>query len=122
MIDYVSHQEVITYQKSAQVLLISVNNVPSAKGILTGKIFEYLQAGRPILAIAPIDGDLAEIINATNSGVIVGFNDFIELKKSILTFYDAYKKDTLVVKSKKTEQYHRKELTAQLTQVIKRLK
>jgi glycosyltransferase involved in cell wall biosynthesis len=31
-IDYVTHNEVISHQKSAQVLLLLINNVPSAKG------------------------------------------------------------------------------------------
>ncbi len=118
-IDYLPHKEVITYQKSAQVLLITVNNVPSAKGIITGKIFEYLQAQRPILAIAPTDGDLAEIIQSTNSGTTVGFKDKANLKKSILEFYNAYKNDNLAINSKGVEQYHRKELTAQLAKIIK---
>jgi len=122
MIDYLPHQEVITYQKSAQVLLIAVNNVPSAKGILTGKIFEYLQAQRPILAIGPTDGDLAEIITTTNSGVVIDFNDTVELKNTIFKFYNVYKNDTLAVESKEIEKYHRKNLTSQLAQIIKKCK
>ena len=62
------------------MLLLAVNNVKSAKGIITGKIFEYLQAKRPILAIGPVDGDLAEIINDTNSGVVIDFKDVETLK------------------------------------------
>ena len=61
-INYVPHKEVQQYQRNSQVLLLAVNNVPSAKGIITGKIFEYLQAKRPILAIGPEDGDLAVIL------------------------------------------------------------
>ena len=38
-IDYLPHQEVLRHQSSAQVLLLAVNKVPSAKGIITGKIF-----------------------------------------------------------------------------------
>ena len=73
IIDYVSHNKVIEFQKKSQVLLLIVNNVPSAKSIITGKIFEYLMVKRPILAIAPTNGDLAEIIEQTNSGVVVEF-------------------------------------------------
>ena len=41
-IDYLPHNKVLDYQKSAQILLLAVNNVPASKGIITGKIFEYL--------------------------------------------------------------------------------
>ena len=54
-IDYVPHNKVQQYQRNSQVLLLAINKVPSAKGIITGKIFEYLQAKRPILAIGTED-------------------------------------------------------------------
>ena len=117
--DYLAHHEVLQHQKSAQVLLLSVNNVPSAKGIITGKLFEYLQANRPILAIAPTNGDLAEIIKYTNSGITIDFEDEIKLKNEILILYANFKNNTLKVDSKNINKYHRKELTKQLANIIK---
>ncbi len=120
-ITYVPHLEVIAYQKITQVLLLAVNNVPSAKGIITGKIFEYLQAKRPIIAIAPLNGDLAEIINKTNAGFVVEFEDKENLKKTILDLYKKYKDGELKIVSKNIDQYHRKELTQRLTKIIKNI-
>ena len=119
--EYLPHNEVLQHQNSAQVLLLAVNNVPSSKGIITGKIFEYLQAKRPILAIAPTDGDLAEIINTTNSGVVVDFSDKETLKKSILKYYQGFKEGNLKIQSKNIDQFHRKNLTKQLVEIIKSL-
>jgi len=121
IIDYLPHREVLQVQKSSQILLLVVNNVPSAKGIITGKIFEYLQAKRPILAIGPEDGDLAKIIDETNSGKIIGFDERELLKSIILDFYDNYKNDDLKVNSDNIEKYHRKNLTKHLSQIIKNL-
>lgn len=121
MIDYLPHNKVQEHQKSSQVLLLAINNVPSAKGIITGKIFEYLNAKRPILVIGPIDGDLAKIINETNSGVIIDFEDAISLKSTILEFYNQYKKGKLEVQSKNISQYHRRNLTEKLSQIIKKI-
>ena len=121
-INYMPHHEVMDHQEAAQVLLLAVNNVPSAKGIITGKIFEYLQAKRPILAIAPLDGDLAEIINNTNSGIVVDFDDKEKFKNIILDFYKKYKQNELNIDSKNIIQYHRKNLTKQLAEMIKNLK
>ena len=120
-IPYLPHKEVVIFQQSAQILLLAVNKVPSADGIITGKVFEYLQANRPILAIAPPEGDLAEIINNTKAGRVVGFEDEETLKKDILEMYKAYKKYKLVVNSKSIEQYHRKNLTGDLADVIKKI-
>ena len=121
IIDYLPHNEVKVYQQKAQLLLLSVNNVPSAKGIITGKIFEYLQAKRPILAIGPENGDLSEIINNTNAGVIVDFKNKERLKLEVLNFYAKYKNESLHVKSKNIDKYHRKNLTKELSEVIKNI-
>jgi len=120
-ISYLPHHKVLKHQRSSQVLLLAVNNVPSAKGIITGKIFEYLQSERPILAIAPKDGDVAEIIEITNSGLVIDFNDIENLKKAIVDYYHKFKAGNLKVASKNIDQYHRKNLTKNLADVIKGL-
>ena len=120
-IPYLDHKEVRKYQASSQVLLLSINHVPSAKGIITGKIFEYLQAKRPILGIGPEDGDAAAILKKTNAGNIVGFNNKIELKAAVLKLYKDFKEERLFVKSINIEQFHRKNITRQLAQVIKKV-
>ena len=120
-IPYLDHKEVRKYQASSQVLLLSINQVPNAKGIITGKIFEYLQAKRPILGIGPEDGDAAAILKKTNAGNIVGFNNKIELKAAVLKLYKDFKEERLFVKSINIEQFHRKNITRQLAQVIKKV-
>lgn len=121
IINYLSHKEVIQFQKKAQVLLLVVNDVPSAKGIITGKIFEYLMAKRPILAIAPTRGDLAEILNSTNAGVTIDFEDREQLKTNIVNLYSQFKKGELEVDSKNIEQFHRKQLTKKVAEIINRI-
>jgi glycosyltransferase involved in cell wall biosynthesis len=121
VIDYVTHDKVMEFQKKSQVLLLIVNNVPSANGIITGKIFEYLVAKRPILAIAPLNGDLAEIISETNSGLVVDFEDKHALKIAILDLYTKFKQGNLTVESKNIGQFHRKELTRKVSELINKI-
>ena len=116
---YVSHQKAIEYQKKAQVLLLLIPNVEKAEGILTGKLFEYLTAKRPILAMGPENGDLSEILRSTNSGVVVGFNNEEKLTSEIRNLYEEYKKGSLNVNSENIKQFHRKELTKKLATIIK---
>jgi glycosyltransferase involved in cell wall biosynthesis len=118
-IDYLPHHEVQDYQRKSQVLLLAVNRVPSAKGIITGKIFEYLVAKRPILAIGPEDGDLAEIIEKSKAGNIVGFDEHDKLKSVIVKLYTSYLKNELSISSEGIEQYHRKNITKQLSKLLK---
>lgn len=86
-IDYLPHDEVILEQARSQVLLLLVNNTKNAKGILTGKFFEYMASGAPILVIGPPDGDLAAILKKTQTGLISHFDDVVQLERNILSYF-----------------------------------
>jgi glycosyltransferase involved in cell wall biosynthesis len=45
------------------------------RGVLSGKVFEYLAAGRPILAVVPPDGAAADLIRETHAGMVVAPDD-----------------------------------------------
>jgi len=117
-IGYVSHKKAIEYQKKSQVLLLLIPNVNDNKGIVTGKVFEYLTAKRPILAIGSEDGDLATILNNTKAGVVIDFNNKEKLKTEILSLYLQFKDGNLVVTSENINQFHRKNLTRQLAELL----
>ncbi|MCX7729393.1 MAG: glycosyl transferase family 1, partial [Bacteroidia bacterium] len=59
--DYLPHAKVLEQEAQSSALLLLINNAPNSKGILTGKLFEYLALQKPILAIGPTDGDAAHI-------------------------------------------------------------
>ena len=118
---YVSHSEAIEYQKKAQVLLLLIPNIPKSAGILTGKLFEYLTAKRPILALGPENGDLAEILQSTNAGVVIDHQNEAKLSIEISRLYQQFKEGKLSVNSNNLAQFHRKNLTQQLASIIKNL-
>ncbi len=120
-IDYLKHNEVVIEQQRSQILLLLVNNTPNAKGILTGKLFEYLAAKRPILCIGVTDGDAAKIINETQSGVVVNFDDKEKMKATVSAFYELFKNKNLTIDSRGAEQYSRKNLTQQLVAVLNQM-
>ena len=106
---HVPHHEVQRIQSASQVLLLLVNNAPNAKGILTGKLYEYLASGRPILAIGPEDGDAARVLKETQSGVIVDFEDKEKMKEVVKDLYHKYLNGGLHSnESKEIEKYSRK--------------
>ena len=120
-IDYVPQKKAIEYQKKAQVLLLLIPNVAKSEGILTGKLFEYLTAKRPILAMGSETGDLSKILKTTNAGVVIGYNNEEKLTLEIRNLYKKYKEGILTVNSTNINQYHRKELTKNLSEIIKSL-
>ena len=64
-VDYATSRQL---QKEADCLLILQWNDPAQKGILTGKFFEYLQTGKPILATGYSNNELGEIITTRQLG------------------------------------------------------
>jgi glycosyltransferase involved in cell wall biosynthesis len=118
---YVSHQKAIAYQKKSQVLLLLIPNVENNKGILTGKVFEYLTAKRPILAIGPEEGDLATILVEINAGVVINFDAEETLKLQIIELYGKFKQGELIANTTNIQKYHRKELTKNLADLLKSL-
>ena len=110
---YLAHNKVISHQKSSKVLLLMVNNTPNSKGIITGKVFEYMASNRPILVIGPEDGDLAKIIMATKSGVVCGYDNEEKLKKVILDLFN-----NKLIFNPDFEKYSRKNLTKNLSIIL----
>jgi len=121
IIDYVVHSEAIQLQKKAQVLLLLIPQVKGSEGIMTGKVFEYITSNRPILALVPKGSDLIEIIEGTNTGSVLEFSDKIKIKTTILELYKKYKEGDLSVDAVNIEQYHRKNLTKKLAQILTKL-
>lgn len=117
-IDYLSHSEAIAKQQSSQVLMLLINQSGNAKGILTGKFFEYLAAKRPILAVGPTDGDAAVVLAETQAGTMVDFSDEKATKDAILEFYNRYKTNTLKIESQSIERFSRRSLTGELAKLL----
>ena len=119
---YVPHKEAIKYQKSARVLLVIIPNVEGNKGIITGKVFEYMAANRPILALGPADGDLQTILNDSNAGTVIDYDDLDKIKSVLIDLYTKFKNRKLAIVSQGVEKYHRRNLTKHLATIIKQVK
>jgi glycosyltransferase involved in cell wall biosynthesis len=117
-IEYLPHSEVIIEQQKSKVLLLLINNTKNAKDILTGKFFEYMASGSPILAIGPIDGELADIIKQTQTGLISNFEDEITLEKNILNLFV---NQSIQTNGEEVIKYSREELTKKLCELLNEL-
>lgn len=119
---HIPHDEVMQKQCASQVLLLFVNNTPNAKGIMTGKLFEYFSSGRPILCIGPEDGDAAHIISEVNAGVTIGFEEKEKMKEHLLALFEKYQSGKLECNNGTSiECYSRKALAKEYVRILNHL-
>lgn len=118
-IDHLPHKKGLQVMAKSQILLLAINDTPNAKGILPGKMFEYMALKRPILAIGPTDSDFARIIEKSQAGIAVDFDNFNEMKKILTDLFDAYLNNNLKISSNSIEDYSRKSLAKKYIELAK---
>jgi len=97
---YIPHNEAIKFMQESSLLLLIIPLHQSSKSIITGKLFEYLASGNPILCIGPVDGDAAEIISMCNAGQTFSYYSFGEISDFMLKIIgDPVKPDITAVKN-----------------------
>jgi glycosyltransferase involved in cell wall biosynthesis len=106
--DYLPHSQIVKAMVQSPVLLLPLNNTPNNKGVLSGKLFEYLASKRPILGIGMPDGDAAVILKETNAGTMCDFDDYEGTRKAILDLYQKYQANQLSIDSGSIDKYSRK--------------
>jgi len=121
VLGYVSHTEALKYQRSSQVLLLIEIDSFETIGIIPGKLFEYMAAERPILAIGPKESDVEKIIKDTNAGKYFNYDNLEEVKQYILDCYSKYQQNQLKVHGIGLQYFSRKKLTEKLAGVIKNI-
>jgi len=112
-IPYAEHKAAIKYMRESSVLLLIIPDHESSRSILTGKLFEYLAAGSPIICLGPADGDASAIISRTGHGKVFSYNDSGSIREYLETLYSSQRELMPA-----PEEYSRKELTKELVSVL----
>ena len=116
---YVSHKEAVRLQHSSQMLLLIEIDSEETRGIIPGKLFEYMVTQRPILAVGPENADIQKIITETNSGKFFRYSEKQEIKDYVLSSYRTYKEGKLITFPIGLQKYSRKALTGELAKLLK---
>ncbi len=119
VLGYVSHTEALKYQRSSQMLLLIEIDSYETIGIIPGKLFEYMAAERPVLAIGAKESDVEKIIKDTNVGKYFNYDDLDDVKKYILDCYLQYQQKNLKVYGMGLQYFSRKKLTEKLADILK---
>jgi glycosyltransferase involved in cell wall biosynthesis len=76
-------------QRESQLLLLLKWNDPRHRGVYTAKVFEYLAARRPVIAVGGYHDVVNELLDETGAGVCGQTGE--EIKKLLLPLYREYK-------------------------------
>lgn len=97
----ISQEEARTLQQSAHLNLLLTYSSSQLTGNLTGKLFDYLEAGRPIIVIVngPHDEEINALIGGANAGFVCSDDTpQADLRAYVETMYRVWR-DTKTLKS-----------------------
>jgi len=100
LVPYASHRRALELERDSEALLLLIPDAGGrGRGILSGKVFEYLAAGRPILAVVPPDGAAASLVRETGTGVVVAPDDVDGMERELVAMRDRFSAGTLAATS-----------------------
>ncbi|MEM3640454.1 MAG: glycosyltransferase, partial [Candidatus Bathyarchaeia archaeon] len=106
-------------QRESQVLLLLKWEDPRTRGVYTAKVFEYLAAMRPILAVGGTNDVVTELLNETSAGVDA--QTARDVEEAIKRFYQEYKlkgKVSYCGKIEKINKYSYREMAKRFAEIL----
>jgi glycosyltransferase involved in cell wall biosynthesis len=118
---FIPFKECVIKQKESAVLLLLSWDDPREKGVYTGKVFEYLGASRPILAIGRKGSVVDSLLAETGAGIVC--SEIEEAKRTLLKWYTEYSENRCIIsnycpKIEIIQKYTRKAQTEYLAKVF----
>ena len=119
--NYVDYKRAIEFMCSSQILLMVEVNDNDSSYAIPGKLFDYLNSKRPIIAIGPDKSEVNQILYDTNAGKFFNYNESINLKLHIENLYNQYEMGSISYDAKNISIYRRKNLTEELSKIINKV-
>ncbi len=112
--DYADHKDAIRQMMTSSVLLLVIAKHPENRSFLSGKLFEYIASGKPVLCLGPVDGDAANILNNSGAGKCFTYDDETGIAEFIISTMN---EPPAEIKTRPVE-YSRKYLAQQIAQLF----
>jgi glycosyltransferase involved in cell wall biosynthesis len=92
LIEYVPRRRSLALQRDSDALLLLIPEAGGrGRGVLSGKVFEYLAAERPILGAVPPDGAAARLLRDTGAGIVAAPGDVAALRDALVELHTRWR-------------------------------
>jgi glycosyltransferase involved in cell wall biosynthesis len=92
LIEHVPRRESLRLQRDSDALLLLIPEAGGrGRGVLSGKVFEYLAAERPVLAVVPPDGAAAQLLRDTGAGVVAPPDDVDAIRAALVELHSQWR-------------------------------
>ncbi|MEQ9103152.1 MAG: glycosyltransferase family 4 protein [Rhodothermales bacterium] len=117
---YVPHSEALGHMKGASLLLLPINRVTDGAGIVTGKIYEYVASGRPVLAFGVPGGEADRILRESGAGRVFAYDDRDGIRSELERHVTAWREGKPLVgaASDAARPWSRREQTGRLAGIL----
>jgi glycosyl transferase family 4 len=114
------HRAALAFQTQASVLLLLAH--AAEQGIMTGKVFDYLAAGRPILAVPDDRHTTSKLLETTGAGVAL--TDVQTIARQLTDWYTRWRSNpvfNLQRNESEIARYSRSAQTGELARILNNL-
>jgi glycosyltransferase involved in cell wall biosynthesis len=96
LLPFTTRRHALELQRDSEALLLLIPDAAGrGRGVLSGKVFEYLAAERPILAAVPPDGAAADLLRESGVGLVVGPDDVEAMRMALADLESRYRAGSL---------------------------
>ncbi len=122
----INKSELFGFLINSNVQLVLINTPEEGikynnKGRVPAKVFECIGSRQPVLVIGPKDGDVADIIAETQTGITCTYEDFDSIKQTIQTWYVNWLNDIPSTQPQHIEQFSFNNLSKQMAEILNRI-
>ena len=113
--EFLDHREALSHMINSHILILLISSGGANNNVLTGKIFEYMASGTPILALVP-DGIAKRLIEESRTGFTVDPDNAEALSEKIYELYQKWESGKLTTNPNwdVIKRYERKSITQAL--------
>jgi hypothetical protein len=118
-VGYLEHREALKFVSGMNLLTLALHSdIPGSGNVTPGRIYEYLYLKRPIIALCPLESDLAGLVQATKSGLVFDYHDKEGLKSTILNWFENEAGITSQFRFENLEEFNRNKLTTKMVKFV----